>query len=103
MVRSTRILEIMEKDGLIGNAATTGTQLRAGLEDLAARHPTVVTNARGRGLMCAMDLPGPDERDLAVTRLREDAHVLVLACGQRSICFRPPLTGRPAEGALAPT
>jgi L-lysine 6-transaminase len=57
MVRATMMLEAIEAEQLIPRAATLGEVLRSGLEELAERHPAV-TNARGRGLFCAIDLPG---------------------------------------------
>ena len=52
----------------------------------------VVSNVRGRGLMCAFDLPGPAERDSLLSILREQEKILLLPCGPRSIRFRPALT-----------
>jgi L-lysine 6-transaminase len=92
MVRARRFLEIIEEDDLIAAAAEKGARLRGRLQSLAALAPGVVTNARGRGLMCAVDLPDPVLRDEVVTRLREEESVLVLPCGTRSLRFRPALT-----------
>jgi L-lysine 6-transaminase len=96
MVRARRVLEVIEADGLFVRAAAGGTHLLALLRRLAADHE-VVTEVRGRGLMCAFSLPDKGTRDLVVTRLREDEHVLVLGCGTRSIRFRPALTVTEAE------
>jgi L-lysine 6-transaminase len=90
MVRSRRILEIIERDGLFEHAARVGKWFLAQLQDLGDRHPEMVSNVRGRGLMCAFDLPDTASRDAAIGRLHEE-HVLVLPCGGRSIRFRPPL------------
>jgi L-lysine 6-transaminase len=92
MVRSRRLLEIIERDQLFGRVASVGAWFRNELEALASRHPGLVSNVRGRGLMCALDLPGAAERDALVTALREDEKVLLLPCGPRSIRFRPALT-----------
>jgi L-lysine 6-transaminase len=91
MVRSRRILEVIERDGLIENAATMGSYLLDALSDLAAKHP-VVSNVRGRGLMCAFSLPTAELRDEVITRMRNDERVLVLGSGPTSIRFRPALT-----------
>jgi L-lysine 6-transaminase len=91
MVRSRRLLEIIERDGLFDGAARRGEFLLAGLADLARRHSRLVSNVRGRGLMCALDLPGTAERDAAVSSLRDEG-VLALPCGSRSIRFRPALS-----------
>ncbi|MFT3875724.1 MAG: L-lysine 6-transaminase [Propioniciclava sp.] len=91
MVRSRRILEIIEADDLIGNARREGGYLLGRLEELSHRHP-IVTNPRGIGLMCAISLPERAVRDEAIRRLATDEHVLMLGCGVRSLRLRPPLT-----------
>jgi L-lysine 6-transaminase len=90
MVRSRRILEIIEAEGLFDHAAKAGAYLLTELLSLADRHAALVSNARGRGLMCAIDLPDGSVRDDVITRLRE-MQVLVLPCGERTIRFRPAL------------
>ncbi|MEV1168169.1 L-lysine 6-transaminase [Nonomuraea sp. NPDC049784] len=91
MVRSRGILEIIERDGLIARAGTLGSTLLDDLTKLEAESPELVSNVRGRGLMCAFDLPDQAARDALVTRLREDHGVLALPCGPRSIRLRPAL------------
>jgi L-lysine 6-transaminase len=90
MVRSTRLLEIIERDGLFDRAAKTGAWLLGELRALGERHAGVVSNVRGRGLMCALDLPARAARDSALGLLREQ-RVIMLPCGERSIRFRPAL------------
>jgi L-lysine 6-transaminase len=96
MVRSRRILEIIEADGLFDHAGKAGSYLLDELRSLGDRHAGLVSNVRGRGLMCAIDLPDPGLRDRVIGLLRE-AHVLVLACGERTIRFRPALNVTPGE------
>jgi len=91
MVRSRRILEIIERGGLFQQAAETGAWLVPQLGALASRHPQLVSNARGRGLMCAFDLPNRATRDDVLRRLRDEGRVLALGCGERSIRLRPAL------------
>jgi L-lysine 6-transaminase len=90
MVRSTRLLEIIERDGLMERAAKTGSWLLGELRALGERHPGAVSNVRGRGLMCALDLPDAAVRDTALRLLREQ-HVIMLPSGERSVRFRPAL------------
>jgi L-lysine 6-transaminase len=90
MVRSTRLLEIIEREGLVERAAKTGSWLLTELRALGERHAVVVSNVRGRGLMCALDLPDSEARDTALRLLREQ-NVIMLPCGERSIRFRPAL------------
>jgi L-lysine 6-transaminase len=96
MVRARRILEVIERDGLIAEAGALGVLLLARLRALAERHP-VVTGVRGRGLMCAVTLPSAALRDEVITRLREDEHVIMLGCGATSLRLRPALTVSPDE------
>jgi L-lysine 6-transaminase len=90
MVRARRLLEIIERDELIEQAAMTGDWLLAELRAVGERHASVASNVRGRGLMCALDLPYTADRDAVVRMLREQ-HVIVLPSGERSIRFRPAL------------
>ncbi len=92
MVRARRILEIIERDDLIARAARMGKHLLAELHELAARHGDVVSSVRGRGLLCAIDLPSTAVRDDVLVRLRDDERVLLLGSGTRSLRFRPALT-----------
>jgi L-lysine 6-transaminase len=75
---------------LIDHSARVGDWFLGELEVLATRHPQDMANVRGRGLMCAFDLPSQAGRDDAIRRLHEE-RVLALACGERSIRFRPAL------------
>ncbi len=92
MVRSRRLLEIIERDRLFEQAAATGAWLLTELQEVGGRFPGLVSNVRGRGLMCAFDLPGTAERDSLLSILREQEKILLLPCGTRSIRFRPALT-----------
>ena len=94
MVRATRILEIIVDENLLDNARARGAELLAGLEEIQARRPSV-ENARGQGLMCAIDLPDTRTRDAVIKRCFADG-MLVLGCGPRSLRFRPALNV-PAE------
>jgi L-lysine 6-transaminase len=91
MVRARRILEVIESDELIARAGFVGTHLLHRLHELAERHD-VMSDVRGRGLMCAFTLPTAELRDAVVTRLRTDEQVLVLGCGTSSLRVRPALT-----------
>jgi L-lysine 6-transaminase len=90
MVRCARYIEIMEEDRLVENAARVGARLVASLRAQEQETP-LLSNARGRGLLVAVDLP-----DAAVrSRVRSacwERGLAVLACGERSLRFRPPLT-----------
>jgi L-lysine 6-transaminase len=101
MVRARRIYEVIEAENLVERAARLGDVLLSGLVDLAERHPGLVANPRGKGLMCAIDLPSPSIRDAVVADLFEQEQVIILGTGQRGIRFRPTLTVAAEELALA--
>src|SRR5215210_6083187 len=91
MVRSRRLLEIIEAEGLIEAARGKGARLVTGLQAVAAE-TGVLANVRGRGLFAACDLANAPQRDRMVTDLRKKERVIVLPCGERSIRFRPALS-----------
>ena len=96
MVRCQRYLEIVTEDRLVENAAQVGAHLLAGLQRLQGELPEVLSNARGKGLMCAIDFPDGAARDAAADRAFE-LGMIILACGTRSLRFRPPLDITAAE------
>jgi 4-aminobutyrate aminotransferase-like enzyme len=49
-------MQVIEKDGLVENAARMGELLRAGLEALQKRYPKTIGDVRGMGLMQAIEL-----------------------------------------------
>jgi L-lysine 6-transaminase len=88
MVRATRILETIQAEQLLNNARERGAELLQGLERLAERFPKLLSNVRGRGLMCAVDMPTGDQRNLVIKRAFAE-QLLLLPSGQRSVRFRP--------------
>jgi L-lysine 6-transaminase len=91
MVRCQKYLEVIAEENLIKNAEVQGKRLLQGLEEIEKKYPQKISNARGRGLMCAFDLPTPKERDGLQSKLYAN-DLLVLTCGATTIRFRPPLT-----------
>jgi len=96
MVRSRRLLEIIEAEDLIAAAGPKGERLLAGLRAVAATAlvdgQPLVDNVRGRGLLAACDLPTPELRSALVADLHDTERVIVLPCGVRSVRFRPALS-----------
>ena len=91
MVRSRRILEVIEADGLFERAAERGRYLKDRLHELAADYPALVADVRGRGLMCAFSMPDAARRDALIAGLWQRG-VIMLGCGSDSVRFRPALT-----------
>jgi len=90
MVRGGRFLEIIAEERLVDNARDTGAYLLRGLRDLEGEMGGRITNARGRGLLVAFDLETPELRTRTQKVLYREG-LLALACGPRSIRFRPHL------------
>jgi len=90
MVRATRYLQIMDEDNLVENAATVGDYLLSKIHALRDKYAGKVTNSRGKGLMCAFDLPSPEVRSKFLSKAKENG-CLIVGCGVRSVRFRPPL------------
>ncbi len=90
MVRCTHILSIIEEEHLVENARIQGELLLGELLHLEEEFPGVLSNARGRGLMCAFDLPDSRVRDQLVKALLAEK-LIVVGSGARSIRFRPHL------------
>ncbi len=97
MVRCQRYLEIIHEDNLLENARTTGAYLLGELQKLCAEFPTLLSNPRGRGLMCAFTLSSTEKRNEMVDRMYNEGGLIVLGSGPQSIRFRPPLIMTPAE------
>lgn len=89
MVRSSKIMEIIEEDKLCDNAAVMGEYLQNGLSEIAERHP-VISNVRGKGLLTAFDFPDKTIRDSFIKK-GFDNNIMYLGCGERSVRFRPAL------------
>jgi len=93
MVRCQKYLEVMHEEKLVENAASMGERFQKGLHAIGSDH---VSNIRGRGLMCAFDLPSTELRDAALVRIRKNG-MMALPCGPVAIRFRPPLNVTAAE------
>ena len=96
MVRSMRYLEIIEEEKLVENAARVGTHLQSQLDRMQAEMPDVLSNVRGRGLMCAIDFPDTEMRNRVADKAYE-LGLMILGCGHVSLRFRPPLDITAAE------
>jgi L-lysine 6-transaminase len=96
MVRCTRFLEIMVDEDILENVRKQSDTLMTGLRELQSTHPGLVSGVRGRGLMCAFDLPDTESRNRLIGRIYANG-AIILPCGDRSIRFRPPLNIDDAE------
>lgn len=95
MVRSRKVLEIIEAENLVQHAAVEGDYLNVEMLKIQEAH-AMVHNVRGKGLFAAFDL----ENGTQVRNLIAEAHkrrLILLSCGTHSIRFRPPLNVKRAE------
>lgn len=90
MVRAQRIYEIIEEDKLVENAASVGAYFLEKLVELTKKWPKLVSNARGKGLMCAFDCTDAAHRN-TFRSLCFNKKMVILPCGSHSLRFRPAL------------
>jgi L-lysine 6-transaminase len=89
MVRSSKVLDIIAEDNLLEKAAENGAYLLQRLRDIAEKHD-MMSNVRGRGLLCSFDFAEGKSRDEFIERGMQQ-HVMFLGCSDRTIRFRPAL------------
>lgn len=85
------------EEGLVDQAAHTGTYLQSELRKLMARHP-MIGDVRGLGLMVGVELvkdratrmPAPEVRDALIQTCFQRG-LLLLGCGASTLRFCPPL------------
>ena len=102
------VLDIIEDEGLVANAAETGSYLRRGLAALAERH-ALIGEVRGEGLLVGIELV--DERQSRapaagharrVTEAMRERGILLGATGPAGnvLKIRPPLVFQPEHADL---
>ena len=89
MAAGNAVLDVLLEEGFLERVRRTGEALRAGLEDLVARHPTVFAERRGQGLMLGLRC-GPPAGDI-IAKLMENRLLLVPAA-ENVARLLPPLT-----------
>jgi L-lysine 6-transaminase len=90
MVRAQKYFEVIKEEKLVKNAEIQGKHLLAGLVELSEKYSDKISNARGKGLMCAFDCISPQKRDELKKKLYANG-LIVIGCGEKTIRFRPPL------------
>jgi 4-aminobutyrate aminotransferase len=96
LMETIRLLE----EGLIANAAVRGEEAMLGLRPLLERHPTLVRDVRGKGLMVGIEFDSGDTAD-AVQQQAFERGLLVLEAGDDCVRMSPPLVVSEAEIATA--
>jgi L-lysine 6-transaminase len=90
MVRFKKYLEVIVEEDLVENASVVGSHLLSRISALQQEFPETISNARGKGLFCAIDVPTTEIRTRLLSKILEKG-VIMLPCGEKSIRFRPPL------------
>lgn len=90
MVRYTLYLSVIREENLLQQVADNGQYLLEKLYTLQNEFSDKISHARGRGLMCAFDLPDGKSRDALVDNITKEG-AIILGCGHNSIRFRPHL------------
>ncbi len=101
-----KILDVIQREKLADNVRQLGEFLKAGLQGLVTRYPTILRAARGLGLMLGLELapdlaalPGDNTKTPATrfTNLLHAAGLLAIPAGPQVIRLLPPLNLRHAE------
>ena len=91
--------DVIEREGLIGNARTVGDVLLDGLRGIAERH-AIVTEVRGRALWIGISFTD-HRRAAAVEQACFRRGLLALGCGDDAIRISPPLVFREDQALAA--
>jgi acetylornithine/N-succinyldiaminopimelate aminotransferase len=85
-----KVLEIIERDGLLENARLQGTRLR---DALRALNSPRLREVRAVGLMIGFELEGPGDTNVAIPFVKRliAAGLLAIPAGERVIRLLPPL------------
>ena len=91
---SNAVLDVVLAPGFLDKVNDTARYLRAGLEDLCRRYPSVFTQARGMGLICGLKcaVPNTEAQNAAIAE-----GLLTVAAGDNVLRLVPPLIIGQAE------
>lgn len=90
MKRFKKILEIINEENLVRNCEINGVYLQTRLKELSEKFPDKVSNTRGLGLFCAMDISSAELRNKLTAKALEN-NLMILGSGELSVRFRPPI------------
>jgi L-lysine 6-transaminase len=90
MKRFKKILEIINEENLVRNCEINGVYLQTKLKELSEKFPDKVSNTRGLGLFCAMDISSAELRNKLTAKALEN-NLMILGSGELSVRFRPPI------------
>lgn len=88
MAVGNAVLDVILSDGFLDRVAHTGLVLKQKLAALRDRHPRVIEEVRGEGLMIGLKLGVPNTEFAAAAR---EANLLVIPAGDNVVRLIPPL------------
>ncbi len=85
-------IEVIETEGLVGRAETVGALLKQGLEEAQRKHPELVAEVRGRGLMLGVEFTMDDVAELTIAQMTKRGLIAAYTLNNRRVIrFEPPL------------
>lgn len=93
-------LKVIKEENLLANAVEQGRTLLEGLRETQSRHPKLVRDVRGVGLMIGVEFPSGE---LAARVMASAFHrgLLVLDAGENAVRMSPPLIVNAEQSATA--
>ncbi len=88
MAVGNAVLDVLLADGFLANVERMGRVLRQRVEALVKRHPNVLVDVRGAGLMLGLKCAVPNTEMMAKLR---DAGLLTVGAGDNVVRLLPPL------------
>ena len=89
MAAAIAVIDIIADEQLVENACRVGEYLKAGLQKIAAAHPDIIREVRGKGLMLGMEFTCP-VADIR-RRLLFEKHIFTGVAGKNMIRLLAPL------------
>jgi 4-aminobutyrate aminotransferase/(S)-3-amino-2-methylpropionate transaminase len=101
LVLMNKVIDIVRRDQLLDNVNHVGNILHQGFLEMSKETDGMVNSARGRGLFRSFNMDSSKNRD-ALVQKAFDNKLLIGACGEAGIRFRPSLnfTEQEAEKTL---
>ena len=91
------VCQTLERENILANVQARGEQLRAGLQQLAAKYPAIL-EVRGWGLINGLELQADSPINaIDIVKAAMESGLLLVPAGAKVVRFVPPLTVSAAE------
>lgn len=85
-------IHVIEEEGLVERSRTMGAYFKVGLEEMASRHPDLIAEVRGRGLMIGVEFRMDEVGELVVAQMLKRGMCAAYTLNNpRVIRLEPPL------------